>query len=78
YEVGIKYQPDGFDGLFTLALFDLTQTNVPRYVSPLVQEQIGKVGVRGIELEGKDAINDRLNLTLAYSYWDAEIREDGT
>ncbi|MGO7580914.1 TonB-dependent siderophore receptor [Rhizobium ruizarguesonis] len=78
YEVGLKYQPDGFDGLFTLALFDLTQTNVPSYVSPLVQEQIGKVGVRGIEFEGKAAINDRLNLTLAYSYWDAEIREDGT
>ncbi|MGR9480897.1 TonB-dependent receptor domain-containing protein [Rhizobium leguminosarum] len=41
-------------------------------------EQIGKVGVRGIELEGKAAINDRVNLTLAYCYWDAEIREDGT
>lgn len=41
-------------------------------------EQIGKVGVRGIELEGKAAINDRVNLTLAYSCWDAEIREDGT
>ncbi|MGO7998451.1 TonB-dependent receptor domain-containing protein, partial [Rhizobium ruizarguesonis] len=25
-EVGLKYQPDGFDGLFNLALFDLTQT----------------------------------------------------
>ncbi|MGR9467178.1 TonB-dependent receptor domain-containing protein [Rhizobium leguminosarum] len=41
-------------------------------------EQIGKVGVRGIELEGKAAINDRVSRTLAYSYWDAEIREDGT
>lgn len=78
YEVGLKYQPDGFDGLFTVAAFDLTQTNVPTYVSPLVQEQIGKVGVRGIELEGKAAIADHLNLTLAYSYWDAEILEDGT
>ncbi|MGO7638842.1 TonB-dependent receptor domain-containing protein, partial [Rhizobium leguminosarum] len=76
--VGLKYQPDGFDGLFTLALLDLTQTNVPSYVSPLVQEQIGKGGVRGIEFEGKAAINYRLNLTLAYSYLDAEIREDGT
>ncbi|WP_188825004.1 TonB-dependent siderophore receptor [Brucella endophytica] len=78
YEVGVKYKPEGFDGLFTVALFDLTQTNVPTYVTPLVQEQIGKVGVRGIELEGKAAIADNLNLTLAYSYWDAEIREDGT
>jgi iron complex outermembrane receptor protein len=78
YEVGLKYQPDGFDGLFTLAAFDLTQTNVPTYVTPVLQEQIGKVGVRGIEFEGKAAVADNLNLTLAYSYWDAEILEDGT
>lgn len=78
YEVGLKYQPEGFDALFTLAAFDLTQTNVPTYVSPLVQKQIGEVGVRGVELEGKAAIADNLNLTLAYSYWDSEIREDGT
>ncbi|WP_040592495.1 TonB-dependent siderophore receptor [Mesorhizobium metallidurans] len=77
YEAGIKYKPDGFDGLFTAAVFDLTQTNVPTYVTPLVQQQIGKVGVRGIELEGKAAIAENLNLTLAYSYWDAEILEDG-
>jgi iron complex outermembrane receptor protein len=78
YEVGVKYQPDSFDGMFTAALFDLTQTNVPSYVSPLLQKQIGKVGVRGLELEGKAAIADNLNLTLAYSYWDSEIKEDGT
>ncbi|RUW57752.1 TonB-dependent siderophore receptor [Mesorhizobium sp. M7A.F.Ca.US.008.03.1.1] len=77
YEAGIKYKPDGFDGLFTAAVFDLTQTNVPTYVTPVVQQQIGKVGVRGIELEGKAAIAENLNLTFAYSYWDAEILEDG-
>ena len=78
YEVGVKYKPEGFDGLFTAALFDLTQTNVPSNVSPTVQRQIGKVGVRGLELEGKAAIADNLNLTLAYSYWDAEIQEAGS
>jgi len=77
YEIGLKYRPDGFDGLFTVALFDLTQTNVPTYINPLIQKQIGKVGVRGIELEGKAAIVDNLKLTLAYSYWNGEIREDG-
>ncbi|AYD03910.1 TonB-dependent siderophore receptor [Neorhizobium sp. NCHU2750] len=78
YEIGLKYRPDGFDGLFTLAFFDLTQTNVPSWISDLEQRQIGKVGVRGVEFEGKAAIADNLNLTLAYSYWDAEIKEDGT
>ncbi|NKN35607.1 TonB-dependent siderophore receptor [Agrobacterium sp. a22-2] len=77
YEIGMKYQPEGFDGLFTVALFDLSQTNVPTYISPAVQRQIGEVNVRGVELEGKMALNDRWNLTLAYSYWDAEIVEDG-
>lgn len=77
YEVGLKYRPDEFDALFTMALFDLTQTNVPNNVSPILQEQIGKVGVRGIELEGKMALDDRFNMTLAYSYWDGEIKEDG-
>lgn len=77
YEVGVKYQPDGFDGLFTAALFDLTQTNVPSYITPLIQKQIGEVRVRGLELEGKAALDNNLNLTLAYSYWDGEILEDG-
>lgn len=77
YEVGVKYRPDSFEGLFTLALFDLTQTNVPTYITPVLQSQIGEVNVRGVELEGKVALNDRWNAILAYSYWDAEIKEDG-
>lgn len=77
YEVGVKYQPDSFDGLFTLAWFDLSQTNVPTYVNELEQRQIGEVNVKGIEFEGKVALNSRLNLILSYSYWDAEIVEDG-
>ncbi len=78
FEIGLKYKPDGFDGLFTAAFFDLTQTNVPTNITPLLQRQIGKVGVRGVELEAKAAINNNLNLTLAYSYWDGEIKQDGT
>lgn len=77
YEVGAKFEPAGFDALFTVALFDLTQTNVPKEVLPNVRRQIGEVNVRGIELEGKMALNDRMNLTAAYSYWDSEIEKDG-
>ncbi|MGQ9370202.1 TonB-dependent siderophore receptor [Azospirillum sp. ST 5-10] len=77
YEVGVKYRPQGVEALFTLALFDLTQTNVPVNVSPSVQSQIGEVEVRGIELEGKMALDDRMNLTVAYAYWDAEVTKDG-
>jgi iron complex outermembrane recepter protein len=78
YEIGLKYKPDSFEGLLTAAVFDLTQTNVLSNVTPFLQRQIGKVGVRGVELEGKVALNDRWNITLAYSYWDAEIKSDGS
>ncbi|TMV72043.1 TonB-dependent receptor, partial [Thioclava sp. BHET1] len=30
-------------------------------------------GVKGAELEGRFALNERLNLNFAYSYWDAKI-----
>jgi iron complex outermembrane receptor protein len=78
YEVGMKYRPEGYDALFTLALFDLTQTNVPQYISALEQRQIGETNVKGVELEAKIALNEQINATLAYSYWQAEIVEDGT
>ncbi|SJZ58561.1 TonB-dependent siderophore receptor [Consotaella salsifontis] len=77
YEVGVKYEPEQINALFTLALFDLKQTNVPSYVTPTTQRQIGEVRVRGVELEGKMALDDRMNLIAAYTYWDAEIEEDG-
>lgn len=78
YEVGMKYRPEDFNGLFTLAFFDLTQSNVPSWDGNYtVQRQIGKVRVRGIELEGKFEIAERWNATLAYSYWDGKIVDDG-
>jgi len=78
YEVGVKYQPSEFDALFTVALFDLTQTNLVKSNGGLLQEQIGEVNSRGLEVEGKMSLTDRMNVTLAYTYLDAEITEDGT
>lgn len=78
YEAGVKYAPEGMDALFTFAYFDLTQTNVTQYDAAYLVHQIGEVNVRGIELEGKMAVTDRMNLTLAYSYWNAEIADDLT
>lgn len=78
YEIGMKYQPAGTDMLFSASLFDLTQTNVLQSGAGGLQYQIGKVNVRGLELEAKMALADRLNLTAGYSYWDAEIEDDTT
>lgn len=77
YEVGMKYRPMGTNALFTAALFDLTQTNVATQVAPNLYQQTGRVNVRGLELESKVALNERLNVMAAYSYWDSEIEEDG-
>jgi len=77
YEVGVKYQPAGMDAMFTAALFDLTQENVSQWNADYsVHRQVGEINSRGVELEGKMSLDDRTNLTLAYTYLDAEIKED--
>ncbi|WP_311136195.1 MULTISPECIES: TonB-dependent siderophore receptor [Pseudooceanicola] len=77
YEVGVKYRPEGMNALFTASYFDLTQTNVRTQTSPTTYATIGKVGVRGLELEAKGELTKNLDLTASWSLWDAEIREDG-
>lgn len=75
WEIGVKYQPTSFDGLFSIALYDLTQDNV----SVTVTEggvsgirQIGQVKSRGIEIEGAAEIAMGWSVKAAYSYNDAE------
>jgi iron complex outermembrane receptor protein len=76
-EVGIKYQPDGWNGFFTIAAYDLKQENVlTTYALPdgtTRTGQIGEVDVKGIELEGVTSLTDGLDLRAAYTYMQAEI-----
>ncbi|MHC8494392.1 TonB-dependent siderophore receptor [Thalassospira sp. SM2505] len=77
YEIGVKYQPEAIDALFTAALFDLTQENVSQWNSSTSSyKQIGEINSRGLELEGKMSLDEQTNLTLAYTYLDAEIKDD--
>jgi iron complex outermembrane receptor protein len=52
-EVGVKFQPVGFDGHFGVALFDLKRQNVLTTdpLNPLQSIQNGEVTSRGLELE---------------------------
>ncbi|MFZ1426591.1 MAG: TonB-dependent siderophore receptor [Geminicoccaceae bacterium] len=79
YEAGIKYRPSWFDGLFTVAVYDLTKENVitpdPEN-GPFATTQVGEIRSRGIELEGTASLTEGLNLTVAYAYNDAEVTED--
>tara|TARA_R110000868_G_scaffold221493_5_gene473184 strand:+ start:1112 stop:3217 length:2106 start_codon:yes stop_codon:yes gene_type:complete len=78
WEAGVKYEPAGFDGFFTAALFDLRETN--RNTDVVVggvtrTEQIGEAHLQGLELEGRANLAEGWNLTAAYSLTHSEILE---
>ncbi|WP_404482445.1 TonB-dependent siderophore receptor [Novosphingobium sp. BL-52-GroH] len=78
WEGGLKYQPLGFNGLFTASLFEITQRNVTTTdpVNSGYSIQEGEVRSRGFEFEGKANLLHGLNLMAAYSYTDAIVTED--
>lgn len=79
YEVGVKYQPLGYNALFSASIYDLTKKNITRTnPSTLRPETIGEVNVRGLDLEAKAELTNNISLTAAYSYLDAEITSNGT
>jgi iron complex outermembrane recepter protein len=78
YEVGIKYQPQGMNSFVMLSLFDLVKKNVltptPDPLDPPdSQVQTGEIRSRGVELEGVASFDFGLDLSLAYTFLDAEI-----
>ena len=75
YEVGVKYQPVGWNSFITVSLFDLTMNNSIRYVG-FDPVQSGEIHSRGIEFEGVASLDTGLDVRLAYSYTDAEIGDD--
>jgi iron complex outermembrane recepter protein len=77
YEVGLKYQPTGYNALFTLAAYHLTQQNVPSTTPELLQTQTGEVRARGIEFEAKFDLTQNFNVVGSYTYNEAEVTEDG-
>ncbi|ANH03405.1 TonB-dependent siderophore receptor [Shinella sp. HZN7] len=76
WEVGVKYQPDSFDGLFTVAYFDIVKTNVLNYLSTGYAVATGEIASRGLEVEGKVSIGGGWDFTGSYTYTNAEITKD--
>ncbi|WP_439542795.1 TonB-dependent siderophore receptor [Hyphomicrobium sp.] len=76
YEVGVKYVPKFFDGIFTAALFDLTRQNVLTNNSPFTQIQVGEVRSRGLELEARANLTENLKVTGAFTAYDLEVTKD--
>lgn len=73
YEVGLKYQPDSFPGLFTVSYFDIEISNLPNPDSLPADaaQQQGVSEITGVELEGKFSVGD-FYLQAALSWLDAE------
>lgn len=78
YEVGVKYQPTWFSGLFTAALFDLTRSNLLTAdpLHPGLSVQSGEARSRGLELEARVNITDHVGAVASYTYLDAEYTKD--
>ncbi|WP_024506873.1 TonB-dependent siderophore receptor [Bradyrhizobium sp. ARR65] len=77
-EVGLKYQPNGFNGHFGVALFDLKRQNVlttdPN--NALLQVQNGEVTSRGLELEAIANVLPGLKLVGSFTTYDLFISKD--
>ena len=83
YEVGVKFQPEGFNSFITVSAFQLKQQNVvtadPDPAHPGESIQTGERRTRGIEFEAVASLDAGLDLIGSYTYLDAEITksEDG-
>ncbi|AWK88515.1 TonB-dependent siderophore receptor [Azospirillum thermophilum] len=77
-EAGLRYRPEGFDGLFTLSLFRAVQRNLTAADpdNPGHSVQTGQIRSRGVELEARTALSDTADLTAAYGYAEARVTRD--
>ncbi|MBR9753576.1 MAG: TonB-dependent siderophore receptor [Gammaproteobacteria bacterium] len=75
WELGAKYQPAGWDGYLTAAVFELTEDNT-LVTTGGFQVQEGERQSRGFELEMVGYLTDHLKLTSAYTYTDARLEND--
>ncbi|MEP9349432.1 TonB-dependent siderophore receptor [Xanthobacter sp. KR7-225] len=78
YELGVKYQPVGWNAFFTAALYDIRQQNV--LSNELIgginyQTQIGAVEVKGLELSATMSLSEGWRVLANYTYMNAEITE---
>jgi iron complex outermembrane receptor protein len=78
-EVGVKFQPNGFDGHFGVALFDLKRKNalstLPNAV-PVVQTQNGEVTSRGLELEAVANLAPGFKVTGSFTTYNIFVSKD--
>ncbi|RBP83179.1 TonB-dependent siderophore receptor [Marinomonas rhizomae] len=78
-EIGAKYSPNNINALFSVAVYDLEKSNVETasfQSSGIIRETIGKNRVKGIDLEARAELTERLSVSGGYSYMEPKITED--
>ncbi|WP_122836668.1 TonB-dependent receptor domain-containing protein, partial [Pseudomonas viridiflava] len=72
YEVGVKYEPIGWDTAMTLSVYDLLKKD-DTYLDSTTNtyRQVGESRAKGAELEINSNLTPNLNLTASYTYTDA-------
>lgn len=80
YEVGVKYQPIGYNALITAALFDLTRNNLltTDLANRAFSVQVGQAKSRGFELEAKTSLTSGLSMVGSYTYLDTKYTRDNS
>ncbi|WEK02984.1 MAG: TonB-dependent siderophore receptor [Candidatus Devosia phytovorans] len=80
YEVGIKYQPDGWNGLLSASLFHLTQANTLTTdpANPAFSIQAGEIASMGFELEARASLTDQFEVIAGYTYQDVSYSRDNS
>lgn len=77
YEVGLKYEPRGWNTAFTASVYDLRKKDDVLFDSSVGDyRQVGASRSKGVELELNSDLNENLNVTAAYTYTDSRITKD--
>jgi iron complex outermembrane receptor protein len=79
-EIGIKYQPPGSNNSYTVALFDIKETNrrTADPANPGNSIQVGEARSKGFELEAQTALTRNLDMVAAYTWTDAKVTRDNS
>ncbi|WP_441231734.1 TonB-dependent siderophore receptor [Tardiphaga sp. 215_C5_N2_1] len=77
-EVGVKFQPNGFNGHFGVALFDLKRQNTPStdFPNSNLPAQLGEVTSRGIELEAVANLAPGFKVVGSFTSYNLFISQD--
>lgn len=76
-ELGVKIAPRNLDGYVTAAIYRIEEENsLGTSLSGGVQAQDSEHTTEGFELESVSYLTDQLELTAAYTYSDATVKDD--